>query len=122
MSFIEGKKMKEMVESIRAKYIDVQRVIGNDFSINHLEDSAFVSKLNESIENAYIEINEGMCEEIKVCKTCAENRDNLREVMVMLEDIEEGATITDSVGDHFMAFSLELNQVLERIDGVLAEI
>jgi len=114
--------LKQTVENIKAKFLEVQNIIGNDFSINHLDDSQFVTKLSTAVELTYIELNEGMCEEIQMCHTCAENRDNLREIMVMLEDIDAGATLTDAIGDHFMAFSLEINEVLKRIDGVLAEI
>ena len=114
--------MRSEVERVKDRFLEIKKVIGNDFSTAHLDDSAFVSQLAEVLEEAYIELNEEMCQELEVCHSCAENRDNLREIMVMLDDIESGATVTDAIGDHFMAYSLELERVIGRIDGVLEKI
>lgn len=78
-----------------------------------------MSRLTEAIENTYIVFNEGLCEELDICKDCIENRDKLHEVMVMLEDIDCGATITDSVSDHFIAYSMEIDEMIARIESIL---
>ena len=114
--------MRSEIEKVKERFLEVKSIIGHDFGTHHLDDSAFVSRLAEAVERAYIDLNEEMCEEFEVCHTCAKNRDNLREIMVMLDDIESGATITDAIGDHFMAYSLELDNVIKRIDGVLEKI
>ncbi len=114
--------MKESIQKIKTRFIEIKSIIGDDFSINHLDDSAFVSKLSQKVEAAYLELNSGMCEEVAMCTTCAQNRDNLYEIMEILSDLDAGATITDSIGDHFIAYSLEVNEVIKRIDEVIAKI
>ena len=122
MLYTQGRDVRSEIEKVKERFLEIKNIIGDDFSMHHLDDSAFVSRLAEAVEEAYIELNEEMCEELEVCHTCAQNRDNLREIMVMLDDIESGATITDAIGDHFMAYSLELDSVITRIDGVLEKI
>lgn len=114
--------MLQTVQNIETKFREIKQIIGDDFSVSHLHDNAFVSRLREAVEETYLLLNEGMCEEISVCKECAQNRDYLQKMMVDLEAIESGETITEAVEDRFMGFSLMLDDLLSRVSGVVSEL
>jgi hypothetical protein len=114
--------MLQTVQNIDKKFQEIKQIIGNDFSATHLHDSGFVSRLREAVEKTYLLLNEGMCEELSVCKECARNRDYLQTMIVELENIENGDTITEAVEDRFVSFSLMLDDLLSRIKSVIGEL
>jgi hypothetical protein len=114
--------MLQTVQNIEKKFREVKQIIGNDFSASHLHNSGFVSRLREAVEETYVLLNEGICEEVSVCKECANNRDHLQTIMVELENIENGDKITAAMEDRFMSFSLMLDDLLSRIKSVIGEL
>jgi hypothetical protein len=114
--------MLQTVQNIEKKFLGIKQIIGADFSASHLRDSGFVSGLKEAVEETYLLLNEGMCEEISVCKECAKNRDYLQTMITELENIENGDKITAAVEDRFISFSLMLDDLLSRVDSVVSNL
>jgi hypothetical protein len=114
--------MLQTVQKIETKFRGIKEIIGADFSASHLHDSDFVARLKEAVEETYLLLNEGMCEQVAVCKECARNRDYLQTMIVELENLESGVAVTAAVEDRFMGFSLALDDLLSRVGSIVSEL
>lgn len=114
-----------MIQSItlmQQRFGEVKMVIGNDFSIDHLHDTSFVERLIVAIEETYIVLNEEICKSMDVCKQCASHRDKMQNMMILLNDILDGSSITHETEVAFSDFKTLLDDVIERATQMVKEI
>ena len=111
--------MKTTIKEIEKNFKEIQSLIAGDFSASHLEDSTFLSQLNDLVSKTYIHLNEGICEELEMCHTCALQRDLLQKKLALIDDLDAGATLTDKVVSEFADFKNTIDDTLSRIDTVL---
>lgn len=114
--------MVQTIRDVEQRIAIIKALIHNDFEPTHLEDAEFVKVLTNSVEDTYMLMNEGMCEELTACQRCTKSRDNMRNIMDLLEDIEAGDPVTPEMADRFRHFSVELDEMTERLSEVLAEL
>ena len=113
--------MRETIEKIESKFLEIQEIMGDEFEVSNLEDSRYLEKLGSKIDETYIALNTGICEDLDVCHTCTQHRDILGEVMRTLNDLDSGANITEDVILEIKEFSTTVDDVLVRIKGILAQ-
>jgi len=121
MCSIQGQMMINSIVLMQEKFEEIKMVIGNDFSIEHLDDKAFVESLAEVVEETYILLNGEMCHRLEVCQQCASHRDQMQKMVVVLDDILEGSEVTQKIGSEFSAFSVLLDNVITRTKELFKE-
>jgi hypothetical protein len=87
-----------------------------------LKDPSFIEKLSMAVEEAYVSLNDGMCEEIKVCHSCSYQRNYLRNIMGLLNEIESSGNISSTVKRELFTFPEKIQEVLVRIQKALKEL
>ncbi len=111
--------MKETIKKIERQFLDIREIMGDELDVSALEDSRYLDRLSNCIDETYIVLNQGMCEELEMCHTCAKHRDILGTVMETLNDLDSGANITDDVILELKDFVNTLDDILVRIKEVL---
>ncbi|MDD4856327.1 MAG: hypothetical protein PHQ22_07785 [Sulfuricurvum sp.] len=85
-------------------------------------DSSYFAQLSEATQAAYIAMNEGMCINTTVCHQCAEHRDFLQTMIVVLEELEEGEPLTQIYRDKIISYNLMVDETLKKISAILASL
>ncbi len=110
-----------MLEIIR----DAQTRFQEIDSLLHMtgeKDKNYFKQLSEATQNAYVVMNEGMCESTTVCHECAENRDFLYAIMGFIEDLASETPLPDSYQENLDTYAEKVGDILTKIKGALAAV
>jgi len=110
--------MKETIESIRRQFEALIAKI-DPTSPEMLRDRDYTTQLADCVARTYVMLNNGMCEVLDVCYTCADERDFLRHAMERFETIGE---IDKSVEQFYFEFIERIGFVRRNIEAVLARL
>ena len=114
--------MIETIQKVEAQFQMIDKMVNTPTYGAQLKDAAFIEKLSIAIEEAYVSLNDGMCEEIKACHTCSYQRNYLRNMMGIFNELEEGASLSSTVKRELFTFPEKVREVLARIDQVVSEL
>lgn len=114
--------MIETIKKVQEQFQNIYKMVNTEHYGTDLQKSDFVEKLSIAVEEAYVSLNDGMCEEIQACKTCNYQRNYMRNIMGILNDIEENGKLSATVKRELFTFPEKVNEVLGKIDQVLSEI
>jgi len=114
--------MIETIQKVETQFQNINAMVNTQSYGMQLKDPSFIEKLSIAVEEAYVSLNDGMCEEMSACKTCNYQRNYLRNMMGIFNDIETEGTISTTVKRELFTFPEKINEVLVRIQQVLKEI
>lgn len=77
-------------------------------------------QLSEATQDAYVIMNEGMCENTTVCHECAAHRDFLQSMIGIVEDLASGAPLSSTYQNELEKYRLKVGEILKKIEGALA--
>ena len=110
--------MKETVESIKQQFEALSAKI-DPASAEMLKDKDYATQLADCVSRTYVMLNSGMCEELSVCHTCAQQRDYLRDAMERFEEVAQGGDLDAETEKFYFGFVAQLNKIKENIANVL---
>ena len=110
--------MKETVESINRQFEALSAKI-DPASAEMLQDSDYATQLADCVAKTYVMLNNGMCEELTVCQTCAQQRDFLREALEKFEAVAQSGTLDADAETFYFGFVDRLKEIRENIRTVL---
>ncbi len=113
--------MLKTIEAIKKQFDALAAKVDPD-SAEMLGDKDYAAQLGDCVAKTYIMLNNGMCEELTMCKTCAQQRDYLRDVMEMFEEVGRTGEVSETVRSEYRRFIDQLAQIRTNIEHVLAEI
>jgi len=114
--------MIETIQKIEKQFQTIDNMVNTQSYGLQLKDPDFIEKLSIAVEEAYVSLNDGMCEEMAACKTCNYQRNYLRNMMGIFNDIEMDGTLSSTVKRELFTFPEKIKEVLSRIDQVLKEL
>jgi len=114
--------MIETIQKVEAQFKNINSMVNTQTYGMQLKDPSFIEKLSIAVEEAYVSLNDGMCEEMKACKTCNYQRNYLRNMMGIFNDIETEGSISSTVKRELFTFPEKIKEVLDRIQQVLKEL
>jgi len=114
--------MIETIQKVEEQFQNINAMVNTQSYGMQLKDPSFIEKLSIAVEEAYVSLNDGMCEEMKACKTCNYQRNYLRNMMGIFNDIETAGSISGTVKRELFTFPEKIKEVLDRIQQVLKEI
>ena len=114
--------MIETIQSVEKQFQSINEMVNTQSYGMQLKDPTFIQKLSVAVEEAYVSLNDGMCEEIKACQTCNYQRNYLRNMMGIFNEIEGGTALSSTVKRELFTFPEKITEVLSRIQQVLKEI
>ena len=114
--------MIETIRSVEQQFQTIDSMVNTATYGAQLKDPNFIENLSIAVEEAYVSLNDGMCEEIKACQTCSYQRNYLRNMMGIFNEIEAGKAISSTVKRELFTFPEKIKEVLVRIQQVLKEI
>ncbi len=107
--------MLNIISDAHSKFQKVQTLLGNTISTDH----TYFEQLSKATQDAYIAMNEGMCVSTTVCHACAEHRDFLQSMIVVIEELEEGAPFTQIYHEKLTNYAIMVNSTLSKISAAL---
>ncbi|GEM_PF-2790200 len=113
--------MIETVESIRKQFEALAAKV-DPASTEMLRDRDYATQLGDCVAKTYVMLNNGMCEELTMCRTCAQQRDYLRDVMVMFEEVGRSGVVTPRIEQRYFHFVEQLEEIRGNIAQVLAQL
>ncbi len=114
--------MKETIQNIKKQFQGIEAMVNTQSYGAQLKNPTFIDDLCSAVEEAYVSLNDGMCEEIKACSTCSYQRNYLRNMIGILNEIEEGQELSSTVKRELFTFPEKIKEVLVRIEQVLKEL
>ncbi len=114
--------MKQTIQKTKLGFEAIKKILESGLHQKGKRDADFFNELNDEITMTYVLMNDGMCEEVAMCHSCAQNRDRLYE---MIELLENGTLLQGDEAfqhTHLSAFMRDIDEVLVRIDKVLASL
>ena len=113
--------MIETIESIKKQFAALAAKV-DPASTDQLADRDYTAQLADCVAKTYVMLNNGMCEELTMCKSCAQQRDYLRGVMEMFEEVGESGEVTDEVRRQYFRFVEQLREIETNIERVLSQL
>ena len=114
--------MKETIEEVEKQFLKIEAMVNTQTYGMQLKETSFIEQLSSTVEEAYVALNDGMCEEMKVCNTCNYQRNYLRNIMGILNEIESGGELSSTIKRELFTFPEKVKEVLARIQQVLKEL
>jgi glucosamine 6-phosphate synthetase-like amidotransferase/phosphosugar isomerase protein len=114
--------MIETIQTVEKQFKTIDAMVNTQSYGIQLKDPSFIEQLSIVVEEAYVSLNDGMCEEIKVCHTCSYQRNYLRNIMALLSELEGGGSISSTVKRELFTFPEKISEVLVRIEQALKEL
>ena len=114
--------MIETIQKVESQFKNINAMVNTQSYGMQLKDPSFIEKLSIAVEEAYVSLNDGMCEEMSACKTCNYQRNYLRNMMGIFNDIESEGSISSTVKRELFTFPEKIKEVLDRIQQVLKEL
>lgn len=111
--------MKEDILVIKAKFEMIKVVLSGSLSVEDLSHPKYLKVLIDASENTYLQLTEGICQSLVMCKECANKRDVLHSYINLLDDIELGKTITAEMEEKLAQYPEVINEIIDRINTVL---
>lgn len=110
--------MIELMREVQTKFQEINALLHSTAA----QDQNYFSNLSEATQQAYVLMNEGMCESTTVCHECAKHRDLLQNVIPVLEDLQEGKSLSDAYAKSLDNYRIMTNDVLTRISTILSAV
>jgi len=110
--------MKKTVESINRQFEALSAKI-DPFSAEMLRDRDYTMQLADCVAKTYVMLNNGMCEELTVCQTCAQQRDYLRVAMEHFETVVQCGEVSAASEAFYFDFVVRLERIKKNIGRVL---
>lgn len=110
--------MKETVEALKHRF-DALSAKVDPTSCTMLRDPDYTTQLAECVANIYVMLNSGMCEELTVCRNCAELRDYLRQAMEVFDTAAQSGKIDNDLERFYFDFVGRLRQSGANLEAIL---
>lgn len=110
--------MKETVEALKYRF-DALSAKVDPTSCAMLSDPDYTTQLAECVARIYVMLNDGMCEELEVCRSCAEQRDYFRQAMEVFDTVAQNGQIDDTLERFYFEFVDRLRQSGINLEGIL---
>ena len=114
--------MIETIQKVQGQFQTIDAMVNTQSYGAQLNEPSFIEKLSIAVEEAYVSLNDGMCDEIKACKTCSYQRNYLRNIMGVLNDIEEDGVLSSTVKRELFTFPEKVKETLSKIEQVLSSL
>ena len=114
--------MKNDINIIKAKFEIIRTILGDSLSLADLSQPKYLKVLIDASENTYLQLNDGMCESLNMCKECAQKRDILKTYIQLFDSVELGEKLNDSAKEAIAKFPHIIEEIISKIDAVLAKL
>ena len=108
--------MLDVILDAKARFQEIDQLLHTPGA----KDGDYFTRLSEATQNAYVVMNEGMCESTTVCHECAAHRDYLYSMLGTVEDLASGTPLTAAVQAKLDAYAVKVGEILTKIKGALA--
>jgi len=114
--------MIETIQKVEQQFQIIHKMVNTSNYGSDLQKPDYIERLSIAVEEAYVSLNDGMCEDIQACKTCNYQRNYMRNMMGIFNEIEESGKLSSTVKRELFTFPEKVGEVLSKIDQVLQEI
>ncbi|MGD9970741.1 MAG: hypothetical protein AB7S65_09820 [Sulfuricurvum sp.] len=103
--------MLDTIRGIETLFLEIDRLLA--------DNSPDLNALCDVTQQAYVLMNEGMCEDLSVCHDCAKHRDFLYEMLPILEHSRDVSPFPDTLLTPLETYRTVVRNVLERVQTIL---
>ncbi len=112
--------MESNINIIKAKFEIIKTILGDSLSLEDLSQPKYLKVLIDASENTYLQLNDGMCESLNMCKECAQKRDMLNSYIQLFDSIELGNKLSNTIEEEIAIFPKIIEEIIYKIDVVLS--
>jgi hypothetical protein len=113
--------MRETIESVKRQFEALSAKI-DPMTAEMLNDRDYTAQLADCVAKTYVILNNGMCEELTVCHSCAQQRDYLHNAMETFEAAAQKGSVTPELERFYFAFVEQLGVIRANIEKVLSQL
>ena len=113
--------MVDEIKVIKAKFETIKIIVGDTLTRADLKHEKYLQVLIDAIENAYLNLNDAICDDLLMCQQCTQKRDVLNEYLHLFDDIEIGKIPIDR-DEKISKFPETIQQIIDRINTVLVDL
>ena len=114
--------MISKINVIKAKFEIIKTILGDSLTLEDLSQPKYLKVLIDASENTYLQLNDGMCASLNMCKECAEKRDMLHNYIQLFDSVELGNQLGNTIDEELAKFPKIIEEIIHKIDVVLAEL
>jgi hypothetical protein len=111
--------MSDTIHNIQAQFREIREILKAAPAADTWSDADYVARLSEEVEESYFAFNTAIAEGGKWCDPCTSRRNSLRDVVVLLSELEGGAAVTPATVARMEAFPAEIDALIAQIDRAL---
>ena len=111
--------MKTNIIVIKSKFEMIKTILGGSLSLEDLSQPKYLKILIDALENTYLSLNDGMCENLNMCKECAQKRDILHNYIQLFDSIELKEQSTHTM-EELSSFPKIIDEIIYKIDVILS--
>jgi len=112
--------MLSKINVIKAKFEIIKTILGDSLTVEDLSQPKYLKVLIDASENTYLQLNDGMCESLNMCKECAHKRDILHNYIQLFDSIELGKQLRNTIEEEIAKFPQIIEEIINKIDTVLS--
>lgn len=108
--------MNDIIRDAHSRFTEISRLLQAEAG----GEQSYFLHLSEATQNAYVVMNEGMCENTTVCHECAAHRDFLQSMIGIVEDLASGAPLSAAYQTALESYRRKVGEILTKIEGAIA--
>ena len=110
--------MQVIFEKVQTQFMNLGTLLcGLDLE-KDLSKLETLTRVNEVLNETYILLNQGFCENHLMCEECASHRDQLSHVSTMLDECEENCIINEETYLAVSSFRDNIPVILRKMESV----
>jgi len=113
--------MKTMFEAVQHEFMHLSVILGKIDFDKDLTDIVMLAQVNDALTDTYVLLNQGFCENAKMCKKCIDNRDQLRKLSELIDICEENQEVSEETFIELKNFALTIPEILIKMESVYIE-
>lgn len=110
--------MLDIIREAEGRFHEIRGLLDS----NTIRNTDYFAQLNGLNLEAYVSMNEGMCENAIVCQQCAEHRDFLHSMINILDELESGSPLSHAYEEKLETYSKKVTEVLTKISAILTSL
>jgi spore cortex formation protein SpoVR/YcgB (stage V sporulation) len=110
--------MIQSIQKLQSQLIEIQSLLRS----NAIRDQNYYSILGEKTNQAYLSMNNTMCESLSICQHCTQHRDFFFLMLPVFDDLSTGDDVSPEHAKKLSIFEETVAEILTKISMTLTNI
>ena len=107
-----------MLTSVKTAFMEFGELLEKEDFEESLKSRKYLSELNSATTELYVLINTGFCELPQMSKTCHENRDQIENLMKLMDDCDGTGKVSAAIISELNYFKLNIPTLVAKFKDI----